>query len=104
MPPGAFFRCPSSADCITIMSGSDLRHGQATWVRWSLLATTPSLAIRRLISDRQRSSLEFALSRGLPFSSKRAGRAGSGTGPQVLASAHARARLLPREKLAQFGD
>jgi hypothetical protein len=24
--------------------------------------------------------------------------------PQVLASAHARARLLPREKLAQFGD
>jgi hypothetical protein len=28
MPPGAFFRCASSADCITIMSGSDLRHGQ----------------------------------------------------------------------------
>src|SRR3954453_5594692 len=28
MPPGAFFRCRSSADCITIMSGSDLRHGQ----------------------------------------------------------------------------
>src|SRR3954470_10301473 len=30
MPPGAFFRCQSSADCITIMSGSDLRHGQQT--------------------------------------------------------------------------
>src|SRR3954447_10489071 len=30
MPPGAFFRCQSSADCITIMSGSDVRHGQQT--------------------------------------------------------------------------
>jgi hypothetical protein len=28
MPPRAFFRCRSSADCITIMSESDLRHGQ----------------------------------------------------------------------------
>src|SRR3954468_19339744 len=28
MPLGGFFRCRSSADCITIMSGSDLRHGQ----------------------------------------------------------------------------
>src|SRR5207248_3201073 len=51
---------------------------------WSLLATTPSLAIQRTHQRPREESLESHCLEGSPFSSKRAGRAGSGTGLRFL--------------------